>query len=75
VTTAPPPDAVVAADYLATLGARVRSAREARGLSYRQAATVSGVGLGTLHDVEHGADVRVTTAVRLLDWIGSDPRR
>ena len=59
-----------AADVLSTLGRRVREHREKRGLSYREAAADSGVQVATLCDIENGlVDVRVSTAIRFLDWI------
>lgn len=70
----PRAEAITAMECLVDLGARVRSARLARGLSYREAAAAAHVGLGTFHDIEHGTDPRVSTALVLLDWLASDPR-
>lgn len=54
----------------------LRSAREARGMSYRDVAHQTGMSASSVHQIEHRhhPDIRVSTAVMILDWIASDPR-
>ena len=56
------------------LPARLREARETRGLSYRQAADQIGLTIATLHKIEHGGDPRLSSVTRVLDWLTPSDR-
>ena len=71
----PRAEAITAMECLIDLGRQVRSARESRGLRYRDVAAETGISAGALHGIEHGSDPHVSTAMILLDWLASDPRR
>lgn len=52
------------------LGERLKQVRTERGLSYRNAAQGIGISVSTLHDIEHGADTRLSTAVAIANFYG-----
>jgi HTH-type transcriptional regulator/antitoxin HipB len=53
------------------LGARIRTAREARGLSQKQLADLAGIGKTAMFDLEHGnPGVRLNTLIAVLDTLG-----
>ncbi len=55
----------------AELGARIRSAREERGLSQKQLADRAGIGKTAMFDLEHGnPGVRLNTLMAVLDILG-----
>ncbi|MCC5845369.1 MAG: helix-turn-helix transcriptional regulator [Verrucomicrobia bacterium] len=57
------------------LGARVRTAREARGLSQKQLADLAGIGKTAMFDLEHGnPGVRLNTLMAVLDILGMSLR-
>lgn len=53
-----------------TLGERLKQIRKDRGLSYRDAAKGIGISVSTLHDIEHGADTRLSTVVAIAHFYG-----
>jgi y4mF family transcriptional regulator len=57
------------------LGTRVRTAREARGLSQKQLADLAGIGKTAMFDLEHGnPGVRLNTLMAVLDILGMSLR-
>ena len=53
------------------LGERIKTAREARGLSQKQLADLAGIGKTAMFDLEHGnPGVRLSTLTAVLDILG-----
>ena len=52
------------------LGERLKQVRTERGLSYRKAAQGIGISVSTLHDIEHGSDTHLSTAVAIAHFYG-----
>jgi ribosome-binding protein aMBF1 (putative translation factor) len=60
------------ADILARLPKLLHEAREARGLSMRAVADELCVAPSTVHQIETGEGCHLSTAVRVLFWLGLD---
>ncbi|MCC5846685.1 MAG: helix-turn-helix transcriptional regulator [Verrucomicrobia bacterium] len=53
------------------LGERIKTAREARGLSQKQLADLAGIGKTAMFDLEHGnPGVRLNTLMAVMDVLG-----
>ncbi len=62
------------ADILGQLDVLARSARRMRRLTLRSAATEIGVAPSTLKRIEDGEDCAVSSAMRVLRWLGNPVR-
>jgi len=60
-----------AADVLRSLPDLFRDERQRRGVSLREAADDIGCAHSNLWKLEHGGDVRISTAIAVLAWLGS----
>lgn len=58
---------------LRELGATLRRVRHQRGLSLRQLAAATHTSINTLSKLERGGDVRLSTAIRMLEWLNAPP--
>lgn len=61
------------ADLLADLPARLRSARTARGLSLRRAASQIGIAHSAVSKIEHGGRCELASAVAIARWLAATP--
>lgn len=57
-------------EVLASMGARLRALREARGLTQQEAAERAGLARSTVHEAEKGENPTLHTVIRLLRAYG-----